>query len=585
LLVDKKGKPRGATKDSEPQSAISDRRPSDSTLLSTVSNSVSNGAKKFSKTQIFPVRRDSLSTKKHGQSRQAKPCLDALSITEERPRAATFDSYESGSDSPPRSSSTDRHPLSASTAITSVAMTPLTKHVNQSPHQGSLDFKAHQSAIARADSKAIEWINMQRQKATEESAVPIKTPSRTGTNESNSGGFAAGLRNFIRGRSRSRSRSQEPTRKARAGSTAEPAPQTWKRGLSLRRQKSTSSLSEVKGPAPLLRTYKSIGDLKAPVDLNRQLPPLPSLDTYREPETTDPNIHVATLVRPKSGSLTSHPVISAKAVTVDTVSIKALSLKQKDSGSKTNLVHPLTIEPIRKMSIQSSVDSCFTPIDSYTPSRSVDVTKFAAKARSTENLRQNYHRKNSLLQSQTPRTAKSAATSRPTSRPVSRGSSKHPPAPVKYSIIPHQRTPSQPIFSNRGAISSVTQLPPRPATRDASTPHYGSSRPSVSSPSVSRAPVNFSRKFPLDPDDQAPSGTTKKEDQSQPATAESNVIPAPALDITALPPMPSKRPSGLRRVLSSLNVRRGGKSMREKDLWLEQERWHQTPPMGSMLTT
>jgi hypothetical protein len=244
------------------------------------------------------------------------------------------------------------------------------------------------------------------------------------------------------------------------------------------------------------------------------------------------------------------------------------------------------------MSIQSSVDSCFTPPVSHTPSRSIDVTKAAAKARSTENLRHNYQRKNSSHQSQTPRTAKSAGTSRAASRPCSRGSSKHRPGPVKYTIIPHQRTPSQPIISNRSPTSSAMHLPPRPATRDAPTPQYASSRPSVSSPSVCRPAVNFSRKFPLDPDclsvrdtsDRDTSPNPTKKHKSRPVARESTSPESNTTEITALPPMPTKRPSGLRRVFSSLSVRRG-KSMREKDLWMQKDVWHQTPPVGAVLAS
>lgn len=561
------------TKSTEPQSAISEKIPEESPVLTALPQFVVK--QKSTIPADFPVRRDSLSNKKTPTHRLPKTTLNTK-IVEEYSQMS-FDGSQSGTDTPPRSSSTD-HPLSASTAMTSVAITPLMKSFAESPRQGPLDLKTYQSTVSRADTKAMEWMNIQKQKVVEEPS-PQKTRSRTATTESNSSNFASSLRNMFRGRSRSRSR--EPS--ARPGSRLGETVSTIGRQFSLRKQMSTTSLVDTaKEQGPRLRYHKSSGDLKAEVDLNRKLPPLPGLDTYKGPENDDePEQQMETMettvvkipinVRPKSSSV-GHATKPLKPVLVhDTAAVKASVLQHKRSISMKSTAVPLPTEPARKMSLQSSADSCFTPATSHTPSRSVDVAKAAHKAKSIENLQQ---LKNSIPQPPTPKSTRSAATS----RPVSRGSSK---APAKYSIIPHQRAPSHTFFSSKSAASSMYHLPPRPHTRDAPTPQYPSSRPSLSSPSIGKPAVNFSRKYPIDVDVDTASviGDTKGRlgSTSSPSKKSKKAIESP-IEITALPPMPSKR-KGIRRMLSSvsLGVTKLSKSSPEKNVWAEHQQWRQAP--------
>jgi hypothetical protein len=348
----------------------------------------------------------------------------------------------------------------------------------------------------------------------------------------------------------------------------------------MRRQRSASDLSEFRNDISVSQVVTTTITSKPEIDLNRKLPPLPGLDTYREPQLDElpvppPATHISSLARERSrtSSFTSRP-------STDTDHVPPLFCKQSRSGS-----NPPEAAPPRKASLAASAAESKTSMDSARapPDRSVDVLKAAAKARSLESLRQQSNlaaqqsaRKNSLVHGHHPPPRKSSVGSATPSRPSSRGGSRTPTA--KYSIMPtsvhahahghgHQRTPSQPVLSHAGG-SAAASLPPRPATRDATSARPGaigsSSLANVTSASqlqdeedaaeaaaamasVRPPAVNFSRKL------------TGGEAEIAAAAA------AAVAGITALPPMPPKtRAGGLRRMLSSLSVRRA-KSVRGFD--------------------
>jgi hypothetical protein len=548
---------------------------------------------------VFPKRSDSLSSRNfvpvhHGYAQSLDLPLPTI---HDRPQTAPSESRNSSYGTPPMSSSTDMRLFSAETGVTSVAITPSTK-----PPMFPASDVASQSPLGRANNRTLEWMKSQ-QKADETEELEATEPAPKAEPEpalsaeqkpepaqeqdsddereeeadriasvhietsrplvGRSGGsirnITNGLKNFVQSRSRSRSRSRDPSRApSAAGQYASPG---W-RGWGMRRQRSASDLSDFRSDISVSQIVTTTITSKPEVDSNKKLPPLPSLDTYKEPELEDlpvppPATHLASLAAPRSrtSSFTSRP-------STDTAHVPPLFHKSKSSTQQ----QPPSPAP-RKASLAPSAPESKASMDS-TRGPSVDVLKAAAKARSMESLRQQSNlaaqqRKNSIPHSQYPR--KGSVGSATPSRPSSRGGSRTPTA--KYSIMPvpmpaphhhhhhgrHQRTPSQPIVSHAGA-SAAASLPQRPATRDATSARPGplgaSSLAHVTSASqlqdeedaaeaaaamasVRPPTVNFSRKL------------TGGEAEGDAGT------------VTALPPMPPKqRAGGLRRMLSSLSVKR-----------------------------
>jgi hypothetical protein len=362
----------------------------------------------------------------------------------------------------------------------------------------------------------------------------------------------------------------------------------------MRRQRSASDLSEFRNDISVSQVVTTTITSKPEIDSNKKLPPLPGLDTYKEPVLDElpvppPATHIYTLARTRSRStsFTSLP-------STDTDHVPPLF--HKHTQSKTG-AQPPSPAP-RKASLAPSAAESKTSMDSARvppPDRSVDVLKAAAKARSMESLRQQTNlaaaqqqRKNSAPHSHHPAPRKGSVGSATPSRPSSRGGARTPTA--KYSIMPaplhrhpyhgHQRTPSQPVLSRANAAAA--SLPQRPATRDAS-----SARPAGGIGASSLALVTSASQLQDDEDaaaDEAaaaaaaaavasarpPAVNFSRKLTGGEAEIAAGAAAAVAMGITALPPMPPKqRAGGLRRMLSSLSVRRAKsvKAFEKVDVW------------------
>jgi len=551
-----------------------------------------------SKRPQFPVRKDSLSNRKHAQLRK-KAVVETEEIIlpppiTERPASRPSDESDESCDSP-ISTSPERLAHSTSTALTSVAMTPSARGIQKPSHPTPLDPKAIQAAVAKADRKVAEMMKLAASSTELDKIQPLKSNNEGMTKPANEDttnlaliqpvtpekSFKSGLKDFVRNRSRSRSRSREPSSLSRTASTI----QNWRQqGWGLRRKQSTASLGDMAENAE--RRIGDSPDQKADLDLNRALPPLPSLSTYKEcnsgvekaPEktasgdkakSTETIVRINNATRPKTSAATYSSTFQASEQVSRPIRERSLSVK----GRRPSVTVNTSIPAPRKISIAeskaSSQDSCFSPsgTDCDTPKQSVDNSKITATAQpqcvdgvkqkpQQQQIGQQFPlRKDSVAASAG---QKSQPTSGHASRPPSRSAIKNTPS-ARYTFIPHQRTPSQPILYSRSAASSMVNLPPRPSTRDASSAPTRSRLPSLGqlqagSGNCPPLPVNFSRKIAND-------------GESRPATSAGlNLYSSDG--ITALPQVP-KKGLGLRRMFSSLSLRKG---KNKETSWLDAER-------------
>ena len=449
----------------------------------------------------------------------------------ERPKTAPFRDSSDVSVSTPLSASTDGRVVHhASTTMTTAAVTP-SRPSNRGSQSIVLNDDQYQAAVEQADAAAAEWMRRELEKRrqkqdrertaqaaqTTQVAQPVsqRPPSRSGVG-GRARSLSNGIRDYIRPRTASNSRPASRNGRERsdsAGITRTPSQSHGWRSWSLQRRPSVDSIS---GSSSAFQSDPRFA-AKKEVDLNRPLPALPSVDTYKPPEPkTSTAGHIANLMRPK----VKEPPKEAQARIVNIQRVKvapqSLSTLQTESSKGPTSPPPPRYEPAAEAaapttshkrpahSKSSSQDSCFSPASSGYPSkRSMDLMKAAERARSKsqENLRSR------------PR-GDSASTS-------------HAPPPTSAAAAPPAPNPA-------GRKASVSFSRPGPA---AAAP--ASSRPTTRgapSPS-SAAAMNFSRKLSAD----AP----------RPATAN-----RASYGITALPPMPP-RPlpkrsiAGLRRIVSS----------------------------------
>jgi hypothetical protein len=482
----------------------------------------------------YPIRRDSL--QKGSRVRSTTTLSEQTGLTlgsiADRPRTAPMESSDVSVDTP-MTGSTDRQGHHISTNITSAAYTPSRPSLNKPSHpqQASAALEASLAAVAQADAQAAEWMRQQQTKSQlVDNTSSNKPPPSRGRS------FTSEIRHFIRKTSKSRDRtadSKEAGVEPPRTSTSQNGWHSW----GFRRHGSKANLSEPS--EDWTSVFPPRDETVTSVDLNRDLPPLPSLSTYKEATQLNHSTHIASLIRdasvprPKTGTKvvdTMPKPLSSHANVVNPLgshptAAQSFTPRKSSISTRVDIPSPPPM-PTRKFSIASQAstqDSCFSPVGAQSPDqRSIDLVKAAAMARSTENLRQQPIRNQ-------------ATKSRSSSRA---GSSLAKPPLNRYSLVPHQRTPSQPVFSNKSAASSVVNLPPRPATRDPTNSGAAARISRMPVPATASA-LNFSRKISVSED-------IDLKDLRRAASSN---------DITALPPMPAKRQKGLRRMLSTLSGR------------------------------
>lgn len=496
--------------------------------------------------QAFPARKDSVSI------RATNTMNPLLMCPPEPPRAAALDSNMSDKSSvTPKTGSTDQHFNYASTALTSAELTP--SHVSKRASQLIPDNDAYRSAQQQADTEATVWMRQELEKRRQQAQTtqaPQPPPSR-----SSARGWINEVREFVRpgssagtrpgssaggpAASSSQSRTSLSRDRQGSGSFRSSSGQGWRSWGGLRRKSSKSSFSDYNGDENSRGWSEQLDD--GP-NLNKGLPSLPSLDTWKEPQP-QPKIsggqHISMLMKGgKSNSkgskssaisqkllplavqvdremLIAAPAISAsKPVLQKQVSDKPLHTDSPSSPSIRTI--PIAKSQVRRISAApedhripavrayhsktSSTDSCFSPTSSSSVGahQSVDLkraTQQLTKQESNIDLNKVSERLEKHQRMQKMKSFTKSATS-----------------------LSHQRHLSE----------STSQT--RPTTQDG------------------RAP-NFSRKI----------STDRPIDTSFPNKVE----------ITALPVMPQKNKptSRLRRVLSKLEIT--NKSNRQPKSWMD----------------
>jgi hypothetical protein len=195
----------------------------------------------------------------------------------------------------PLTASTDTHMYSGSTAPTSVAVTHVSS--KRTSRQGD-------NPAAIADAQAAEWMRQELEKRRQQlAAQPYTRPQTSEKPPSRATSIRSGIRDYMFPGSRSLSRAQSQA-SLRSQSSDQPkrsgSVQGWRSwGLNRSSSRGSSrpgSSSGRKGPVE--------HEKKSELNLNRELPPLPSLDTWKEPErpkeqpkASVQGAHIATLMR------------------------------------------------------------------------------------------------------------------------------------------------------------------------------------------------------------------------------------------------------------------------------------------------
>ena len=473
----------------------------------------------------FPPRLDSFAP------RRVVPLGPNPMSPTERPRTAPVDSSEV-SYATPKSVSTG-HFNYASTAITSAALTPSrpSKHASK---QFILDPDSYQAAISEADTEAAVWMRSElerRAKQAQETEAPQPPPTRS----ANRGwSFRDELREAVRPRTssgRSRSVSRDSHSRKTDGQRSLSA-QGW-RSWGLQRKSSKSSL--VERPPSRGRAEATPRDPPQPVqqrkviDLNRELPPLPSLDTYQEPQPYPPaELHIASLMRTKSKNQsrksTARDTIRASEPAIPFQSARAVSISRLDPVASTETTERTesaestesneSTQPAESPGDASQTEPLFQlpTTDAVSVRETDDVERTEAAITEGRRSVQAHSKTNSGDSCFSPAASASPGPHRSfdTNR-VSKHVKRKENVQRSTDSLSHQRQPS----------GSTTSPPTRPITRDGRR-------------------TNFSRKISID---------------NQGRIHESPN--ANLVEITALPPLPPKKQTfaTLRKVLSNFNMK------------------------------
>lgn len=520
----------------------------------------------------FPARTDSLMHKNRTASK-VNPVSEYARITRsERPRTApeVIDSSDASCASPD-TIDTDYHGQSSTHDFAALMQGNSSMIQSKSNLSNFLDTQSYVEATARADRQAAEMMRLHHQQSSQNLS---HHPTLSAENQERKPTRSFG--NFMRGRSRSRS-----------GSGADAVPLVRKtslmsglrNGFGLRKKTSSSGLRDVPSDPPKHEKQHEAHDM----DLNRALPPLPAAnvlehDDCEEESSSQETVKVyndTAMVNNSRPRDTLTPLVPVQ----DTQAARARD-RSPSVGRHVLPVGSVAGVSARKFSnaesTTTSADSCFSPADTTTPKRSMDVMKAASivRSHSLDNVRlqqQIQKRKDSMAAAKsTPaKSNTTASSSRQGSRPPSRNKST---APPRYSIIPHQRNASQPNGSIKSASSSVVNIPARPSTRDATSLPSRSRLPSVgqhsihSFPSPPPVPHNFSRPKTA-PDNSRPATSSGLQTSMNAADlAEEVKIEDERKDkeITALPNMPKKQ-FGLRRMLSSIHRNKAKSHIHARD--------------------
>lgn len=240
-------------------------------------------------------RRDVLPTDKEPERGRSVKGRESDAVRSAPMRSDT-DSDDAKSLATPLTASTDPHNHFGSTAPTSVGS-----------HRAS---RQYDSAAAAADAQAAEWMRQEFDKRrSKDGAHAAPEPSQSSHRPSSrASSLRAGIRDYIFPASRNLSRT--PSHSSLRTADSQPSAQPRRSGSvtgwrSWGLQRKSSSRSSSRPGTSGGRAERQEQDQKADLDLNRKLPPLPSLDTWKDPEEEKkeqsrvqvPGGHIASVMR------------------------------------------------------------------------------------------------------------------------------------------------------------------------------------------------------------------------------------------------------------------------------------------------
>ncbi|GAB7348713.1 hypothetical protein MBLNU459_g7452t1 [Dothideomycetes sp. NU459] len=301
----------------------------------------------------------------HRRTKSARSLGQTIAVnTEDRVKDSKRTGSQETSGSTPQTDITE-YPWSVSTAPTSAGITPARASKRASAH-----VQVEQEPSSKSDSSAIEWMRkeldkrrkqqqkQQQQQQQQQQPPPshCRQPSQTEKPDSRppsrppsrARSIRDGIKEYIRpstAGSISREPSRPPSRSAsrashRTGvSERERSPSTrggWRSWGSSRKDETKGDLSRSSSRGR--SENRKGGSSKHEVNLNRELPPLPSLKTWNDPEPQKPN-HVANM---RSPTLHSKPSITQDRR--DLVSA-ANVVSEKDRVVVARLGIPIKVKP------------------------------------------------------------------------------------------------------------------------------------------------------------------------------------------------------------------------------------------------
>ena len=526
------------------------------------------------------------------------PALETTLISPyDRPKTAGMVDSSDLSYATPVTASTGRMLNYASTAVTSAAMTParpsqrgsqqihpddeaqieetdadtaewmrreLEKRLqHEEQHKREADVQLKAQAKIEAEEQVRRELEKQRQRYLEgmraAEAQPPRTLSRSNSRARN---ITADIKDFVLpGRSSSRAGSRPPSRNVGEvqglGLVRKPSfTENW-RSWGFQRQPSKSGSNDLRREfsAGQKDDYSLSDAGKQDVDLNRKLPPLPGLDTWKDPEQPKEEKkkekkHIAKATKTTDIALPASSgtsVTSPRQTRPQIVTIPARVERREVPKIHTGIANRhyeaesaspsegARSHPSSSHSKDTSQDSCFTPATIASPNpanRSIDLVKAAELARQGEISLS----PQSVHSAVFPRRHDSLRYRKQT------GSSMQNLSTLNPTTFVEERRPSLVTTIVGGPLA---QLPTPGRTPTSSRPDTRSEDPIA----------NFSRKI-------------SHEQHVRPTAAELR-FPV-AGEITALPPMPHKarKPSiaiGLRRVLSTMGINNSNGSVRQRE--------------------
>ncbi|KAJ9667034.1 hypothetical protein H2201_002868 [Coniosporium apollinis] len=268
----------------------------------------------------------------------------------DRPRTAQGADSDNESYSTPLTGTSERY-NNASTSFTSAAITPARKSRRPSEHS-----YRDQSVTSHADAAAPEWTRLGYERGRQSEEQERRRPVSRASSKARS--ITSNIRDYIRPNSalsRSSSRDSIRSRSSAKDTGRSPSSGGW-RSWTLHRNTSNSSISS-QGTGE--KDRKGREKRKPEINLNRELPPLPSLDNWEQQKPAT-NTHIAALMRPRAGAATLQPPPTQRQVSQP---LPSLTKEQKRISHRKTLSDDINISsgrssrPLSGLHIQPAADS------------------------------------------------------------------------------------------------------------------------------------------------------------------------------------------------------------------------------------